>query len=275
MSEWQVYPALVKWPNTVADHASIQSSVDQLRLVLGFDGFDALPGLSSLKSLWCFGVDEKKWERVCSCVQLRRLFVEGIKLKSLHRVRDLIELEVLSLADCSTITDLDAVGRCTGLKGLGILNFKNVHSIEPLSNLVQLKHLVIAGGMWTRMKINSLEPLSQLKGLEILDLANTKVVDESLRPLGDLTKLKDLNLPNFFPMEEFAWLSGRLPRTSCTWFKPFVAVPHNWCKKCGSSEMVMLTGKRKPNLCKLCDATRLHKHTEEFHRIANRSKLAE
>jgi hypothetical protein len=274
MSEWQVYPALVEWRDFAADRSTLKETASELRLVSGFDGFDLLPELGSLQALWCFGVDENKWEKVCSCKSLQRLFVEGIRLKSLRRVKDLTEIKVLSLENCSTITHLGDIGQCIDLMGLGIINFKNVHSLEPISSLVGLKQLVVAGGMWTRMKIDSLEPLSKMNFLEDLDIANTKVANESLRPLGDLTSLSTLNLPNFFPMEEFAWLSGRLPKAKCTWFSPFVPLPHNLCRKCGSSEMVMLSGKRKPSLCKRCDHARLQKHTEEFHGIASQSRIS-
>ena len=263
------------WPDAVVNQQEISRSERDLRLVVGFSDYSVLPDLSNLRAFWCFGIDEKKWARISNCSGLRRLFIEGLKVRDLSRVHNLTNLEVLGLEDCSLIVDLDEIGKLYRLKGLAIANFKNVHSLKPLANMVELRHLAVTGGMWTRMKVDSLDPLSSLTKLEWMDLGNTKVVDDSLQALGNLTQLEYLNLPNFFPMEEFAWLSGRLPRTKCTWFEPFIDLPFMVCKKCGSFEVVMLAGKRKPNLCKRCDATRLQKHAEEFHRIASRSKLAE
>jgi len=234
-----------------------------------------LPDLSSLRALWCFGIDEKKWAEISSCFGLRRLFIEGLKVRDLSRVHNLTDLRVFSLEDCSFITELDEIGKLYRLKGLSISNFKNVHSLKPLANMVELQHLAVTGGMWARMKVDSLDPLSNLTKLEWMDLGNTKVTDDSLRALGHLTELEYLNLPNFFPMKEFAWLSGRLSGTLCTWFEPYIDLPFMVCKKCSASEMVMLAGKGKANLCKCCDETRLRKHIDEFDRIASQSKLAE
>ncbi len=275
MSEWGVYPTLLDWPVSVTSLQETDRSYRVLRLNFDFDDYDVLPHLPDLRTLWCFGVNENKWRRISSCSGLQRLFVKGLKVRDFSRVYYLTALEVLSLEDCSLITELDSIKECHRLRGLGISNFKNVHSLKPLENMVELRHLAVTGGMWARMTIDSLEPLSSLTNLEWVDLGNTNVADGSLKPLGEMNHLHYLNLPNFFPMEEYAWLSGRLPGARCTWFDPFIEISFLTCKKCGSSDMVMLTGKRKPKLCKRCDGARLRKHVEEFRRIADRSKLAE
>jgi hypothetical protein len=271
MSEWQVYPALLEWPEAVTDIASVSPTVDKLRLTSGAISFQHLPQIPTLRDLWCFDIDAERLARICSCSNIRRLFIDGLQVADLSCLAGMNSLKVLSLERCSIVKDLGEIGRCGKLKGLGIINFKNVHSIRAISGLIRLKHLVVAGGMWTRMNIDSLNALSGLVNLEDLDLSNTKVRDESLQPLWDLKNLRSLNLPNFFPMEEFAWLSGKLKETKCTWFTPFIEFPYGVCKKCGKYTMVMLSGKRKPTLCTLCDKARLEKHVEDFRRIASQS----
>jgi hypothetical protein len=120
------------------------------------------------------------------------------------------------------------------------------------------------------MKIESLTPLSALQNLTYLHLSNLKAEDESLRALGDLTKLEELDLANFYPMEEFAWLSGRLKNTQCTWFSPYVKLPFG-CSKCKEPKMLMLTGKGKRQACKKCDADRLARHVAEFENFARQA----
>ncbi|HET6891502.1 MAG TPA: hypothetical protein VFH31_10400 [Pyrinomonadaceae bacterium] len=136
-----------------------------------------------------------------------------------------------------------------------------------------MQQLAIAGSMWTRMKIKSLNPLSSLSNLKYLHLTNLKAEDESLRPLAALCQLEKLEIANFYPMEEFAWLSGKLRNTKCTWFRPYIELPFE-CSKCGKDSMVMLTGKGKPRLCKNCDAKRLERHVTEFESVAGNSNLS-
>ncbi len=155
----------------------------------------------------------------------------------------------------------------TGLQGLAIINFSSVHEIDPLSKLINLQQLAVAGGMWKRMKIASLGPLSSLRSLKYLHLSNIKAADESLRPLAELPQLELLEIANFYPMEEVAWLSGKLRNTKCSWFKPYIELPFD-CPKCQRQRMLMLTGKGKPRLCKECDGDRLAKHIEKFAKIA-------
>ena len=77
-----------------------------------------------------------------------------------------------------------------------------------------------------------------------------------------------MDLPNFYPVEEFARLSARLPKTECTWFEPFVPVEYSSCRKCSQSTMVMLTGKGTSTLCASCDEARVLKHDEYFRTVA-------
>ena len=174
-------------------------------------------------------------------------------------------LEVLRLDSCSTIDSLEPLGELTQLTGLAIENFKNVHDLSPLATLTNLRQLAVEGSIWSRMKINSLAPIAGLSRIEYLNLSNLKVADESLAPLTHLTNLKKLVTANFYPFEEFARLSAKLPNCECQWFAPYVATTLK-CPKCEAENRVMLTGKGKPLLCPRCDAIRLARHVKEFER---------
>lgn len=269
MSDWGIFPALQQWPAAVNNVAAVEKNVERLRLVSNASNFDQLRYLSNLRDLWCFDISKKQLEIICSCRGLNKLFIDGFKNYSPVCLTKVSTLEVLSLERCSEVEWLNELTVCGNLKGLGIINFKHMHSIQYISELTELRNLAIEGGMMTRMTIDTLEPISNLRKLEVLDLANLKVRDESLRPLGNLQQLRNLNIANFYPMEEFAWLSGRLKNTRCTWFSPYINFEYSPCKKCGRNTMVMLTGKRKPNLCKQCDSARLAKHVAAFEAAAS------
>lgn len=263
----RIFPARLDWPDAVRDVAPIRRDRKRLRLVAGATGLEKLDRLSRLEALWCFGIDRDALAHVCNCASLESLYVETLKSDELGRVGKLPSLKVLSIDSCSQIDSLDELRDIRNLEGLAIINFRNVREINPLSELTNLRQLAVAGGLWTRMKIESLRPLSPLLNLKYLHLTNLKAEDESLRPLAELRQLEKLEVANFYPAEEFAWLSGKLKNTKCTWFRPYVEAPFD-CPKCGKDTTVMLTGKGKPSLCKECDRKRLERHVAEFQGIA-------
>lgn len=262
----RIRPALLSWPKAVETGSELQPDVERLRLVDKFNGYERLQHLPKLKALWCFGTDAKALDQISLCYGLEELHLDyRIKTGDFGALTNLSSLKVLTLNSCSPINSLNQISEFQNLEGLLIENFKNVHSIDPLSKLRKLKQLGVSGSIWTKMKIDTLTPLATLASLEYLDLTSLKVNDESLRPLEALTQMRELNIANYYPMQEFARLSGKLPNTHCTWFAPFIQTNFQ-CEKCGRSSRVMLTGKGKPVLCRNCDAVRLKRHVEEFER---------
>lgn len=71
----------------------------------------------------------------------------------------------------------------------------------------------------------------------------------------------------FYDWEQFARLSRLRPEIRCEWFKPFVELKHQSCRACGG-QLVLLTGKRQPTLCRQCQADRILRHEERFLRLA-------
>jgi hypothetical protein len=268
MTEFEVFPSLMEWPDASLDIARVELDVERLRLVSKVASFRRLSSLGHIRDLWCFDINDENLAAIGECQSLRRLYIDGLKVSDLSSVVRLLNLQVLSLDSCSWISNLEFLRSCSVLKGLGIINFKNVRSVEEIGRLKDLRVLAIAGSMWTQMIIRTLGPLSGLAKLEELDLSNTKVMDESLRPLGELRALRSLNIANFYPMEEFAWLSSRLKNATCTWFSPYIDFEVSRCKKCGGKSMVMLAGKGMPKLCKACDRSRLARHVESFEAAA-------
>jgi hypothetical protein len=267
----RIFPARLTWPAAVTDAASIPNETRKVRLLSGFTGWERLQQLSQLHSLWSFGVNQQALSDICGCVALENLYIENLKAGEFGCLRELRSLQILSIESCPKIDSLAELSNLRNLTGLAIIHFKNLHDVGPLSALTELRELAIAGSMWTRMKIRSLQPIASLGNLKYLHLTNLKVADESLRPLGNLSRLETLEIANFYPMEEFAWLSGKLRDAECIWFRPFLEVRFKKCPKCGGDAMVMLTGKGKPILCKECDRKRLDQHVAQFGEIAANS----
>jgi hypothetical protein len=110
-----------------------------------------LPEIRGLRELWCFDITAEKLAVLSSCRDIRRLFVDGVSVADFSPVTSNRNLEVLSLEDCSKAQNLDSVEECTQLKGLGITDFKNVHSIARISNWLGSRILplwVVCGREW-------------------------------------------------------------------------------------------------------------------------------
>ncbi|MDX1434662.1 MAG: hypothetical protein R3286_19630 [Gammaproteobacteria bacterium] len=265
---YSFFPARREWPPALDDVANVAPDAESARLKAGARNIGALPARTELKSLWCFNVDQAYLDTISRCASLESLHIENVKAEDLACLSALKRLKVLSIESCFKVTSLEALRDLRTLSGLAVIHFKNVHELGPLSSLSDLRALAVAGSMWTAMRVESLRPLAGLRDLRLLHLSNLKTEDESLRPLGGLRNLVHLDIANFYPMSEFAFLSQRLIGAECTWFEPYVTLPHMPCKKCGQRTMVMLTGKRKPTLCSRCNSKRLEKHVLEWNELA-------
>ncbi len=263
----RLYPALAGFPPAVSDLEQAFAATHSLRLVAAPKSFHVLPRIEGLKRLWCFQIDRDRLAIICESNTLDHLYLDTVTTRDLSALYALSNLRVLSIETNTKAKTIDALGEMAWLVGLAVVHFKQVRAIEPIRGLKRLESLAVAGSTWTRMTIRSLEPLSGLRSLKYLDLTNLQAEDGSLEPLADLVQLHELECANFYPMEEFARLSGRLKHTRCTWFKPYVPLRLVTCKKCGADQMVMLTGKGSRTLCRACDEARISRHEEAFRRI--------
>ena len=261
----ELFAARRAWPAAVDDVRVVSTEATELRLVAGAKNLRRLNTLTRLKALWCFDINDAALESICNCPSLESLFIENLKTGNVDRLNGLAKLSTLSLDTCSKITSLEFLTKLSALRGLAIIHFKNVYDLDPLAEIPSLRFLAVAGGMWNRMKVASFAPIGRLRNLEFLHLTNIKAEDESLEPLAALGHLKLLDIANFYPMSEFAQLSGRLRATECNLFHPFMAMEKGMsCKTCRRHAMVMLTGKRKGILCTDCDAAMLDRHIREW-----------
>jgi hypothetical protein len=262
------FPARQNWPEALGDVLAARNDAERIRLKAGARNFRALATISNLKALWCFDIDAAALSAIGNCVRLDSLYVENLKTDDVAPLRELRHLKTLSLDTCSKVKALSFLSGMQSLSSLAIIHFKNVHDLSPLSELVSLRELAVAGSMWTRMQVESFQPLEKLVNLELLHLTNIKAKDESLEPLSSLKRLRRLDIANFYPMREFATLSRRLSGAECTWFQPYIPFEQGYCKKCGRQTMLILTGQRKPQLCESCDRERLFRHVREWNEVA-------
>jgi hypothetical protein len=242
------------------------SEADKKRITKGWA--QRLPTLSQLRRLRLWNhVTPAIFEAACQLRQLEVLQIKWSNVQDLSAIAGLKQLRALAIGSSTRVQSIEPLAQLPALALLEIENFKAITDFSPLTRLKALRSLSVTGSMWSRQAIESLEPFAQMTGLEELYLDTSGV--SSLKPLSALTGLKELGLGGRLPMEEYAWLSSRLPQTQCRWFQPYFELAgtgYTACKRCGQDSMVMLTGKGKPTLCRYCDADKVSKHVEQYER---------
>jgi hypothetical protein len=200
----------------------------------------------------------KSLELLCELVNAPRMdFVANITdLSPLRRCK---RLRHLALRDNTRLASL------TGLEGLPLESLilqetRRLTDLGPVKTLRKLRHFEFGGGMGKPYLADSLEPLSELPHLERLHLLNMRVKRKGLTPLAKCRKLRVLELPNMFPVEEFALLAAKLPRTKCDLFAP-------WVPSTVPGANVMITGRRMPFLHTKRDRARVRKYEERFEQL--------
>ena len=229
----------------------------------------ALPTMSELRwlNLWSH-VTQPLFDAACRLAGLECLVVKWSNVRRLDAITALGDLEYLFIGSSTKVESIEPLTRLPALRVLHIENFKQLSDFSAVARLTSLESLTIAGSMWTRQKVDSLEPLAGMTWLKSLAVDTAHV--DTLRPLANMTSLETLGLGGRLPMSEYAWLAARLPHTQCRWFAPFLELANTGigrCKRCGAQSMVMLTGRGKGTVCRNCDAAKVANHVAAFEEV--------
>jgi hypothetical protein len=229
--------------------------------------------LSRLKELWTYWLKPASLEALLSILDLELLSISGSHCPDLAFLADQRCLRGLAIDWNNKARAIDFLAALTGLELLSLQDLKHVRDLGPLAGLANLRALQIAGGMQSRMEVDSLDPLA---GLDLVDvrLANIRIGDGRLDPLAALPGLATLSIAsNAASLEEFARLSARIPHVSCDNFQPYVpldsrplpadADPVAALDAMGDGR-VMVTGKGNPILRARTDRSRLLGYCERF-----------
>ena len=273
------YPFHVKqWPKTII-HPEEYDGGEALSLSWDLGSVDEaekkkvirawtakLPTLQHLRKLklWTH-VTQPVFDAACTLAGLEVLQVKWSNIQNLDAIARLQHLRALSIGSSTRVKSIEPLTSLSSMQLLEIENFKSISDFSPLTKLNTLEHLTVAGSMWSRQAIASLEPFAAMTWLTSLGVDTSSVT--SLRPLAALTGLKELSVGGKLPFEEYAWLAAKLPNTWCRWFAPYYELAgsgYSNCKSCKQDSMVMLTGKGKPILCKHCDAVKVNRHVASF-----------
>ena len=230
--------------------------------------FDKLPDFHSLEVVQVYDrVTEREVDILAQVPSLRMLSLSYIRTTTVDGLAALRRLEHLHGNDAPKLTRLEFLQSVDGLRTLWLEHFRGLTELSQVGALNQLRGLVLAGSMWTALRVKSLKPLSALAQLQELHLVNVRVGDASLSPLTRLTTLRQLQVPNWFSMSEFAKLAAFLPATEGRFHSPWFVEPkpvdersYDTCKRCGRYSLGMTLGKPVRHLCPNCDSAKVAKH---------------
>ncbi|MFZ6642777.1 leucine-rich repeat domain-containing protein [Undibacterium sp. TC4M20W] len=225
-----------------------------------------LPELTNVRrlSLWTH-VTQSVFDAACKMPALEHLQIKWSNLKSLQGIEQLQNLRRLTIGSSTKIDSLDPLRKLSQLKVLEIENFKSISDFSPLLDLTVLESLSVTGSMWSRQNLGSIEPFAKMTWLKSLCIDTSHI--SSIKALGNLKGLQNLSIGGRLSMEEYAWLSAKLPNTQCQWFFPYInfsALGTGPCEKCKLGSKLMLTGKGARILCSVCDKAKVEKYEASF-----------
>jgi Leucine-rich repeat (LRR) protein len=144
--------------------------------------------LSGLKHLErCFIGYAKGAESIFYCDSLRYLYIDEFRLKSYEQLKNLSNIEYLTIGN-SSFNEPEIFSGLKKLRKLVLLNCRKLDHLDGLGALENLEWLTIDGSK----KISTIEELSSLKQLKVLQLSNNKEI-ETLLAIKGLTQLKALS----------------------------------------------------------------------------------
>jgi len=231
----------------------------------------ALPQLSSVRYLWFNSrVPQELFDAACAVPNLEGLYVKWSGIETIAALATAPALKYFHLGSSASLNSIEPLSELKQLRWLELENIKRITDLNPVQDLINLDGFSFVGTDGGKSTIKTFAPLANLRELKWLHLGAIRAEDESLRPLSELQKLRWLGMGNFFSYEEFAWLSTQLPADICSWFQPFKDLGDSGikCKKCNNG-MVMLTGKAKGIICPDCNKEKFQRHIATYREAAS------
>ena len=214
----------------------------------------------NLQSIYLFEIMQHDLEIFLPYLNVPNLKLYAIRAADLSGLGTLDRVESLNLDWDTKTTKLWDMASNTHLRSLVINDFSKLTDISQLATAITLESLQLSGGIWNKLRVDSLASIGHLQNLKHLRLANLSVSSpDPLLPLARLTQLRELDISNQFPAEEYARLSVLLPGTSCQYFQPYTKLAH----PIGGKD-IRVTGKGTPMLRSDVDQVRLEKIAARF-----------
>lgn len=162
-------------------------------------GTQSILNVTSLTHLGIEELKAKDLTKLSELVNLERLGIGNSSIEKLTGVESLTKLKKLDLSNCKKLTDFTPLKQLKNLEWLSIDGTKEVGNIEFVRNMTSLKILDVSD----TNNIASIEPLKDLTGLKAVAFVGNKttIVDGDL---SYLTKLPNLALLWLAPRKHYS-----------------------------------------------------------------------
>ena len=189
-----IYDAQILSPDYLQEKELTYSNLKKLRN----EWQKVLPKLEKLEYLYLgHRVNQEYFEAVCNIPNLKGLWIKTSQIKDFSFIGNLKELEQLNFGGSLAISNLNGIQNLTKLKYCVLDNFFGIENVNELSDLKSLEKLHLFAGFDTKtLNIKSVEPISELTNLKELALAIKTNLD--IRLLLKLKKLDKLVIPDFY-----------------------------------------------------------------------------
>ena len=135
----------------------------------------------------------------------------GGNYKNCYAFEELKSIQFISLHNNNKLQFLWAVEKNNKLKGVGLIGCNKIDSIQFLNQNPSITEFHLAGDIWKKQTIRTINPLNKLQNLKFLSLTQLRIEDKNHKALFELSNLKELIISeNIFTTEQFAELSVKL-----------------------------------------------------------------
>ena len=130
---------------------------------------------------------KKGYQSIFDCANLKRLYIDSIKINSIENFASIKSIASLTIGNCP-ISDISFLEDAASIETLALLNCRMLEDFSPISSCTTLKRLDVSGCK----KLTNLDFVSTLHDLEVLLFADVNNI-ETLEPIVPLKKLKAVN----------------------------------------------------------------------------------
>ena len=155
---------------------------------------------TNIKKLLVTGiVNQKLLEAICNQTSLEELVIFQGNFSDIQCIAKLKTLKALSIYASSRVKSLHPIGEIQNLEVLILSNFTGVTDYSPLGKLKNLKQLGIHSSMGNIIKVDSFDFLKSLNNIKNLHTTGFRLLNRDYSPVLELEKLEFLsvNMPAY------------------------------------------------------------------------------
>ena len=251
------------------------TSNDFIRFDFKTDQSDLLSNLE-LKEVNIYNPNQSQIDSLPSLLKgkTKAINIWGGNYKNCYAFEELKSIQFISLHNNSKLQFLWAVEKNNKLKGVGLIGCNKIDSIQFLNQNPSITEFHLAGDIWKKQIIRTINPLNKLQDLKFLSLTQLRIEDKNHKALFELSNLKELIISeNIFTTEQFAELSVKLESTECKCFKGYTELKENYdnSEDCRDNR-IQIVGIRKPELNPQTDKKRIEKYISKFNELKEEYK---